>query len=219
MHKHLDSMFDCAVVVFRPRDGENRVRVLPPTRKNARRFGSDVHVHYGIGPDNASYLSLHKHNKGVCPLWRRYQRAKWMYGIRYARKYRPVCRRAFYVIDRYDEARGPQIWLASKWAVFDELEEICDGYVEGIGALCDADGAFDVAFEKWGAGKSTKYSYMNIVKRLTPLHSDATVQERWMAYVRKHPIPKMLKFYPSDHIVSVLNSKSIEQVRLPISPT
>jgi len=45
---------------YKVRDGKNLIRILPPTWPKARHYGYEIHLHYGIGADNQSYLSLAK---------------------------------------------------------------------------------------------------------------------------------------------------------------
>jgi hypothetical protein len=55
-----DSMFNQDVKMYKPKEGDNNIRILPPTWPDAKHFGFDGYVHYDIGPDGAAYLCLEK---------------------------------------------------------------------------------------------------------------------------------------------------------------
>ena len=56
------------VKMFKPKEGENNVRILPPTWEDVDKWGDGweiaAHLHYGIGPDNGAYLCLDKMKGG-----------------------------------------------------------------------------------------------------------------------------------------------------------
>ena len=54
--------------VYKPHQGDNYVRFLPPTFEGAKHYGIDVWVHYGIGADDGSVICLNKMNKEPCPI-------------------------------------------------------------------------------------------------------------------------------------------------------
>src|SRR5271154_4877269 len=56
---------------WKPKDGKNRIRILPPTWEpedapwqRQEHYGLDVYINFSIGADNQAYLSLGKHGKG-----------------------------------------------------------------------------------------------------------------------------------------------------------
>lgn len=51
-----DSIFKQGFDSYRPKQGDNLIRYLPPTWDDADHYGYTAFVHRGIGPDNATYL-------------------------------------------------------------------------------------------------------------------------------------------------------------------
>ncbi len=192
--------------------GEHTVRIMPPTWPNATHWGMDVLVHFEIGPDSCSYLCLDMQQVGLCPIClerARIQRTD----PEYAKALAPTKRIACWIVDRDNEADGPQIWVMSFTLDRDISMNSID---KGSGqVLCiDHPGqGYDVSFCREGMGKkATKYRGIQIARVATPLGSSEVVEDEWLAYVESYPIPNCLVFYPQEHIQSVFaGGESINQ--------
>ena len=57
---NFDSIIKPQYKVYKVKEGKNLIRILPPTWEDAKHYGYDLYVNYGIGADNQSYLSLSK---------------------------------------------------------------------------------------------------------------------------------------------------------------
>src|SRR5512135_3474719 len=57
---------------YKPREGENCVRILPPRWKDKETWGNywsiTTYVHYNVGPDGAAYMCLDKMKGKRCPV-------------------------------------------------------------------------------------------------------------------------------------------------------
>src|ERR1700693_6132381 len=63
-----DSPFIDRFDTFRPKVGDNLIRILPPTWDDHDHYGFDIWVHSYIGPDNGTYLCLNKMQNKPCPI-------------------------------------------------------------------------------------------------------------------------------------------------------
>src|SRR5580692_7712113 len=57
-----DSIWKQGIKLFKPREGKNLIRILPPgwTDPPPDHYALDIYVNYGIGIDEQAYLSLSK---------------------------------------------------------------------------------------------------------------------------------------------------------------
>src|ERR1700744_5730799 len=109
---NFDTIFKSKFKQWKPKDGKNRIRILPPSWGDARHYGLDIFVNYSIGPDNQSYLSLSKHGKGDDPIAEARREAQRDGDKDYAKALNFSQRILYWIIDRNDEEEGPLLWAA-----------------------------------------------------------------------------------------------------------
>src|SRR5579872_3466942 len=97
---NFDSIFKSKYKQWKPKEGKNRIRILPPTWKGAKHYGLDIYVNYSIGPDKQSYLSLSKHNKGDDPIAEARREAQREGDKEYAKALNYSHRILYWIIDR-----------------------------------------------------------------------------------------------------------------------
>lgn len=201
---------------FKVHDGKNLIRILPPTWDEARHYGYDIYVNYGIGADNQSYLSLSKMKNDKDPIAEAQRMAAKEGDEKLARELQPRQRILMWVIDRNGEDEGPLLWAAP--FTFDKaLANV--SFDEDTGEVIfidDPEQGCDVRFYKEGTGLKTNYdaSKMRLMKP-SPIHQDEKLQDQWLEYVQQNPIPECLQFYDYAHISNVFNgggSNSSEDV-------
>jgi hypothetical protein len=186
---------------WKPKDGKNIIRILPPTWKDARHYGMDIFVNFNVGPDNQSYLSLSKHGKGADPLEEARREAQREGDKDFAKKLNPSQRILYWIIDRNDEDEGPLLWAAP--FTFDKsLSNLCiDEETKDVMFIDDPQEGCDVRFYKEGQGLLTKYdpSKMKLLKSST-IHEDEGQENDWLDFIHENPLPDVLNFYDYDHI-------------------
>lgn len=191
---------------FKVHDGKNLIRILPPTWDEARHYGYDIYVNYGIGADNQSYLSLSKMKNDKDPIAEAQRMAAKEGDEKLARELQPRQRILMWVIDRNGEDEGPLLWAAP--FTFDKaLANV--SFDEDTGEVIfidDPEQGCDVRFYKEGTGLKTNYdaSKMRLMKP-SPIHQDEKLQDQWLEYVQQNPIPDCLQFYDYAHINNVFN--------------
>jgi hypothetical protein len=199
-----DSMFKSGVKMFKPRDGKNMIRILPPTWDGNDHYGYEIWCNYGIGVDDQSYLSLSKMKNEKDPLAEARKLAERKGDHKLADSLTPKKRVLMYIIDRNNEEEGPQLWSAP-WTVDKDFCNISyDEDTREVIMVDDPEEGCDIRFYKEGTGKTTKYdaAKMRLMKP-SRLHEDEGLMDEWLAHVQANPLPNCLNFYDYDHIASV----------------
>lgn len=205
-----DRMFDRDVTMFKPSSGDNNVRILPATWENPDHYGYDMYVHYGVGPDRSSYLSLWKHHGQPDPIDEASAAAARDGNDKLERELRATRRVAVWLIDRAEEDKGPQLWLSPATSFDrDVITQSRDRQTGEVLAVDDPENGYDIFFHKSGEKLATKYEGVSVARRSTPLHIDPATKERWLEHVVANPIPSMLKFYPYERIAAVFNGEAL----------
>jgi hypothetical protein len=193
---------------WKPKDGKNLIRILPPTFaladapwQDTEHYGMDIHVNFNIGPDNQSYLSLSKHLKGADPLADARREAQKDGEKKLAKALNPNTRILYWIIDRNDEDEGPLLWAAP--FTFDKsLANLCiDEDTKEVTAIDDPETGHDVRFYKEGTGLTTKYdpSKMKVLGE-SVIHEDEGQQKEWEDFIYENPLTDVLNFYSAEHI-------------------
>lgn len=181
--------------MYKPGDGANIIRIMPPTWQDADHFGLDIYVHYEVGPDNPSYLCLEKMKGEPCPICEERARATKDNDSEYADKLKPAKRVLVYLIDRDNERDGPKIW-SMPWTIDRDLcKLVVDRRSGEVLPIDDPEKGYDIEFDRTGKGTHTKYVGLAIARR----ESDIGKPE-WLDFVVDNPLPDQLQFYDYDHI-------------------
>ena len=193
-----DKYFLDSIKVFKPHDKDNVIRIIEPTWDDAEHYGYDIWLHYKVGPDEQAYLCLNKMKGEPCPLCEERQRAaKAGEDDEYLDSLKPKPRVVVALVDRDNEKEGVQFWPMPAGVDRDLLSRTTDKRSGEILRLDDPDEGYDVEFTKEGQGLKTKYVGIGLSRRSSPLGKEA-----WRDFVYDNPIPKVLKFYSYDHILS-----------------
>ena len=198
-----DPIFFDEFAAFLPKEGNHTIRFLPPTWKEPKHYGLDIFVHYGIGPDNQSYLCAKAMGKGDCPICEERKLAERANDAEYMKELGATKRCLVWIINRAEEADGPVLWSVP--VTLDK--EICrlaeDRHTGRYLNLDDPEEGYDVDFTREGSGRKTKYVAVQVARRDSPLCRDVESMEEWLAYVEKHPLPTVLQFFEPDYIAGM----------------
>ena len=205
---NFDSIFKPKYKVWKPKEGKNLIRILPPSWKDARHYGLDIFVNYSIGADNQSYLSLSKHGLGADPLAEARREALAEGEKELAKKLNPSQRILYWMIDRNDEDEGPLLWAAP--FTFDKaLSNLCiDEDTKDVIFIDDPADGRDVRFYREGTMLNTNYDASKM-KILGPsnIHEDEGLENEWLDYIAENSLPDVLNFYPYEHIKATFDGK------------
>lgn len=210
------SMFDGIVKqngpkFFKPKGGDNFIRILPPTWENARHYALDVKIHRNVGADKQSYLCLTE-NEGstekVCPICQERQE---MARVRAPQAEIDALRANtslfIYLIDRSTESQGPQIWGISNRSDAEILSQSLEKRQQVYLPIAHPIDGFDVEFTREGEGLNTRYRGFKVARTSSPITDDPDRFDQWLNYIEDNPIPDILQFYPAERIKMVLHGK------------
>lgn len=204
-----DSILKRHIKAWKPRDGENRIRILPPTWKPTNHFGLDIYVHYGVGADRQSYLCLHKMKSEPDPIneereaFVRTMDSESEKDKDYLRELSATKRVLIYLIDRNDEKAGVQAWAMPKGMDTDIVKISVDRDTGEVLPIDSPRDGYDVLFERTGKGKNTKYEGVSIARRSSPLGKD-----EWLDFAVDNPLPDQLQYFDYDHIARAFGGKA-----------
>lgn len=188
------------IKMWKCNDGDNRIRILPPTWDAAKHFGLDVYVHYGVGPDRQSYLCLQKMKGEPDPIAEEREIARRDEDEKYAKELEAKHRVLVYLIDRDNEKEGVQAWAMPSGLDRDIVKISIDKSSGEVLPIDHPDEGYDVTFEKNGKGINTKYEGVSIARRSSPLG-----RSEWLDFAVDNPLPDQLNFFDYDHIAKVFN--------------
>ncbi len=201
-----DNMLTDHVGMWKPAEGENCIRILPPSWKGADHFGLDLFVHYQIGAENSAYLDLRRMKGMEDPISEAYDQAQLDGDEEYAKKLRSVKRVLVYLVDRDKPNDGPKLW-AMPWTVDKEIGlQSQDSRTHEVLYLDDPDEGYDIYISKEGTGERTKYS-VKIARNSSPL----VMTDAILDCLENHPLPDCLIYYDYDYINKVFAGKSADK--------
>jgi hypothetical protein len=174
--------------VYKVRDGANNVRIFPPTWDAPDHYGMDVFIHNNVGPGRAVVLCLRSHKNRKCPLCEA-QVAADKDGDEESAKALKVNRRVLvWILDRDDEAKGPQLWAMPASLDKDITKATEDRQTHATLNIDDPVEGHDVYFDKEGSRLTTKYNGVQVARR------PSKVAGKWMEYVVKNPLDTVLRW-------------------------
>lgn len=206
-----DSIVKPSIKVFTPREGKNRIRILPPTWERPGHYGYNIYVHYDIGADKNSYLNLKRMGKGPDPIAEARDQAARDGDEDLAKKLRDKHRVAIWLIDRNNEDAGPMFWACPYTLDNDFLKVSTDPDDGSILKVDEPEEGYDINFQKVKGPKFWEYpgADIRLSREPSPIHEDEKVQQQWLDYITDHPIPECLQFYDYDYISAVFNGKAV----------
>lgn len=203
-----DKILKDGVKMFKPNDGTNRIRILPPTWEGARHYGHDIYVHYGVGPDRQSYLCLNKMKGDPDPISEAREEARRDNDEKLAKELDAKKRVLIYLIDRDHEKEGVQAW-AMPWTVDRDITTVSKDRSTGeVYNVDDPEEGYDIEFDKRGSKDRTEYTGIAVARRSTPLG-----RAEWLDYAMDNPLPEQLNFYDYDYIAKLFNGGGAQRDR------
>jgi hypothetical protein len=199
--RRFDAPVKSDVQIFRAKEGDSYIRILPPTWPNPKHWAYEADVHNYIG--NGAYLCL---GERKCPICKASKEAKAAGSEDEGKKLAPKNYFFAYVIDRNDDKSPPvpKIYMMS-WSIHRDLRsQATDHRSKKIVYIDDPDEGYDVTIKRVGKTKeTTKYTFI-VDREKSPLHDDPRVQQDILDYVADHPIPDMLLVHHPDYLTDAI---------------
>jgi hypothetical protein len=207
-----DSIFKQGFDTFRAKEGENVLRILPPTWSDHDHYAYDLYVHSRIGPDNSDYLCLRKMKGEPCPICAASEEAKEAGEADEAKALQPSKKVAMWVVDRDSDAKDPTPAIyAISWMADRDIAALCHDKRKGKVLLIDhPDDGYDLIIKRHGQGLKTRYTY-SIDRESSPIDDDPRAQDDVLDFVQETPIPDTLQYRDSEYLEKVLAGSQAEK--------
>jgi hypothetical protein len=206
-----DSIWKDGIDRWRPKDGENVIRILPPTWEDHDHYGFDIWIHGYVGPDKSTYLCPQKMNNEACPICKAARDAKAAGEDDEAKQLTARRQVAVWIIDRDDENPMPKLFAMS-WSMDRDIAALCHNKRTGKVLLIDhPDEGYDISFSRTGKGLNTRYIGMAIDREPSPIADSEDDQEKILDYIQENSIPDLLNFYDTDYLEKVIEGGTDER--------
>jgi len=191
-----DTFVPADIDVWQPKEGDNWIRILPPTWEGAEHYAYDLYIHYEVGPDKNTYLCTEKMKGQECELCNELRKATATGDTEYARALDSSLRLAVWMIDREDEKKGVQLWLYAPSIDREILEQARDRRTGEILMVDHPEEGFDIEFVRKGKGMMTKYTGVKLARQ------PSAVEPKWLQFITEKPLDSIWKFYDNEHIMT-----------------
>jgi hypothetical protein len=216
-----DPVWDPRYTIYKAKEGDNLLRILPRVDEKADDFGIEAWVHSSVGPDNQQYLcreSIDPDNlpdgeePSSCAVCDEIKRANRENEADYAKEMRPYKRVLVWVIDRDKEGEGPQLY-PMPWTIERDIATLSvDKRTKEIFYVDEPEDGYDVEFHREGTTQTnTKYSAVRIARRSSPLSDDEDEANDWLRFVGENPLRNVLVLFEYDHIEKSFAGKEEEE--------
>lgn len=198
------------VNMFRPKAGENAIRICPPTWKDHDHFGLEVWVHGFIGLERSSYLCPKKMLGKKCPICELAAETLQAGEKEDSDQIKAKMKVLYWLIDREGDSSEPQIWAVS--GQFDQ--DISGRCNKRNGKVLEVDNPWDghdVTFRRTGQGLNTRYLNVDIDPDTSPLADREKETNRLLEFLKEKPIDSVLKYYGYDHLKGAIEGKAKDE--------
>lgn len=199
-----DSILKSGFDSWRPADGENVIRILPPTWDEHDHYGYDIWVHSYVGPDKSTYLCPQKMLNKPCPICKAQREAHNAGEEEDAKQLQPTRRVAVWLLDRDADRPMPVLWTMS-WSQDRDIAALCQNKRTGKVLLIDhPNHGYDILFSRTGKGLNTRYVGLAVDREETAALEDEDELEKVLEYIQENPIPDTLNFYDEAYLANVI---------------
>jgi hypothetical protein len=201
-----DSPFKDTYDQFRPRMGNNDIRICPPTWEGAEHWGLVIWVHKRIGPDNGTYLCPFKMKGKKCPICDAAREARDAGEAEEAQQLEAKENIVMWVLDREgDDPLLPMLYMIS-WTADRDITALCEDKRTGKILFIDhPDDGYDLYFKRSGQGLKTRYTAHSIDRHSSPICDDPAEQEEVLTYINENPLPTTLKYFDFNYLEKQLS--------------
>ncbi len=202
-----DSIVKPGFDMWRPKEGSNLIRFLPPTWDDHKHYGYSIWVHTRIGANTSNYLCPQKMLNKRCPVCEAANEARKQGDEDEAKEMSPKEQIAYYILDRDNDNPHPQVYVVG-WMQDREIVNQCYSDRTGKALFIDhpTDG-YDVTVKRTGKMLQTRYSFV-IEREQTSIFDNEDDQEEVLSFISENPIPSVLKYYSPEYLAKVIEGTS-----------
>lgn len=207
-----DSPFKQGFDTFRPKVGDNLIRILPPTWDDFEHYAYDLYMHRYIGQDSSSYLCLNKMLGKQCPICDAAKASKDAGEVDEAKQLAYAKLACAWIIDRDDEQKEHPILYPMGWTMDRDIAALCWNKRTGKALAIDHPSeGFDITIKRTGQGLMTRYFGIAVDRDPSYIDEDEAAQERILEYIMANPVPDTLNYYDADYLTKVLSGATSEK--------
>lgn len=202
-----DSMFKRTFDLYAPAEGQNCIRILPPTWDGHDHFGFTIFAHQYIGPDSQSYLCRRKMLGKPCPACDQYEEAKRDRDEELSKQLAPKERLVYWLLNRMardDSALSPLLYHVS-WLQDKDIVGLQHQAKQAkVLPIDHPDVGYDLSFFRTGKGQHTRYSQWAFDREPSAIAEDQATQDEILQFIMDNPLPTTLNFYSAEHMAKAL---------------
>ena len=192
---------------FKPHDGSNRIRILPPTFEDPSDFALTLQVHYSIGADEQTYLCRKMlGDDEECAICDEQKRLSKEGEADDASSFKAKKRKALWLIDRKADTADPLFW-AMPFGTWKDTVLVCKDEDGEVIELDHPEEGHDILFNKEGAQLKTKYTGIRLGKQ-RPIVSDEDDIEKILSFIQENPLNEALVFFDNEYLQSILEGQA-----------
>lgn len=206
-----DTPFKGNIDVYRPKTGDNVLRILPPTWEDPEHYGYEIWVHKFIGPDNSTYLCPRRMLNKKCPICEAEKAARDAQEKEEAKALAPVSQYAAWTLDREEDDDTPPKVYPFSWTMDRDIVTLCIDKRKGsVLPVDNPDIGYDLTFKRSGTGLKTKYYGYAFDRDPSAISDDDSRYQEIMEFITENPIPSVLKYHTYEYLSNALEGGAEE---------
>jgi len=196
-----ESIFKAGVDSWRPKEGDNQIRILPIP--DSEHYAVQVWTHDRIGPDNSQFVCPRKMSNKPCAICDKAKESRDAGETDEAKELGVKEHWVAWVVDREEDEETPKLYTMSI-TQDTTLVGLCLNNKNGSVLLIDhPDKGFDVMIKRVGKQINTKYIF-SIDRDSTPINEDKKVQQEILDFVSENPVEDLLVIRPSSYLKNAM---------------
>jgi len=201
---NFESIYKQGTNMFRPAQGDNNFRILPPTWEDPQHFGYTIWVHSWVGADNSTYLCPQKMLNKRCPICAASAEAAAAGEQDEAKNLKAKERVVYYVLDRDEDDNIPRIYDVS-WSLDKEIvNQAEDKKTHQWLPIENPNVGYDVFMRRTGVKLNTRYTGVQIDRSPSPLSDSQKIMDKIDEHITANPIPSLLVFRSAEFLERVV---------------
>ncbi len=208
-----EGIFKAGVDVWRPKDGDNLIRILPAGWENEKNhYALRVYIHKFVGVNKGTYLCLRKMRNKTCPICEASEESSRAGEKDDAYKMSAIENYVCYILERDDDkmAKIPQLYLMGRQLDSDIAALTRSKRTGKTLWLTNRDEGHDVVIRRTGKQLLTKY-LPSIEHDPCPILDDQKDQDKVVAHIIEHPIPSTLEYKSAEYLEQIMSGTAEEE--------